>query len=162
VFELASLGFKVIGLENNPELVARGNAEVKARGKEKETRFIEGDALAAPFVDGSFDALVDVGLLQHFKKEDHVRYVAELARLVKQGGLVFLVVLSKVTKQYLSWPVRESDTSEFTHEGVHYYFFSDEELDALLLPSFSVVHREYDAPQGPDDAVFATLLLRKK
>lgn len=162
MYGLADLGYRVIGIENNTELVNAGNEEVKAKGLGKEIRFMEGDALDIPFHDGSFDAVVDVGLLHHLKNEDFAPYVKELARVLKQGGHAFVVALSKKTTQYLAWRPNTSDTSDFTHEGVRYHFFEEGELSALFESLFVISYINYDSPHGPDGPIFAVMLLKKK
>ncbi len=162
MYGLAGLGFRVIGLENNSELVASGNAEVKTKGLQKEIRFIEGDALDVPFHDGSFDAIVDVGLLHHLKPEDFASYIKETARVLKQGGHMFLVALSKKTTQYFAWHPHTSIEKDFVKEGVRYHFFEESELHALYSPLFTITYINYDSPQGADGPVFAVALLKKK
>jgi len=162
MFELASLGFRVIGLENNPDLIARGNETIKDRGLGSEVRFVHGDVLAIPLADKSFDAVVDMGLLQHMKPEDFKIYVEEIARALKQGGLFFLVVLSKKTENFFSWHPRKSDTSDFLLEGVRYHFFSDDEIKALFEPDFDIRYINYDMPFGEKDTIYTVALMRKK
>lgn len=61
---------------------------------------IEGDALALPFADGSFDAVLSVCAIEHF--DDGGRSLAEMARVLKPGGEIFMSadVLSRAD----SWP----------------------------------------------------------
>src|SRR5690606_2213272 len=47
-------------------------------------RFVEGDARALPFADGSFDVVVSIGLLEHF--EDPRVPLAEPIRVRRPGG----------------------------------------------------------------------------
>ncbi len=162
LLSLGELGFHVIGLENNHELVRKGNEELKAKGLEKQLRFFEGDALNIPFADQSFDALVDVGLFQHLAPADHALYASEAARVLKQGGSFFLATLSKKTPRYLNWKPMASDTGDFEREGVRYHFSSDQELQDLFGKDFEIKSHGYDAPHGADDATFAILLLKKK
>ena len=162
MYSLADLGFRVIGLEKNHELVANGNSELKNKKLEHTLRFKEGDALDIPFEDASFDAAVDVGLFQHLLPEDFPAYVSEAARALKSGGYFFLVALSKDTKTYFMWRPKESAESTFVREGLHYHFFSEAELHGLFDKDFEIKYINYDAPHGPHDAIFAVVLLRKK
>jgi ubiquinone/menaquinone biosynthesis C-methylase UbiE len=162
LYDYAKLGFRAIGLENNPELVKKGNAEIKAHDLEKDLRFMEGTALDIPLSDASFDAVSDIGLLQHIASEDQTQYVSEVARVLKPGGIAYIIVLSKHTPSYLSWKPSANELSDYIQEGVQYHFFSDEELRRMFEPKFEVSVLDRDAPFGPTNATFAVCILKKK
>ena len=162
LFDLADLGFRAIGLENNEELIERGNSEIKARGLDASLRFFQGTALNIPLADQSFDALVDVGLLQHILPADYPTYVSEATRVLKQGGYFYLVVLSKKTPHHFSWHPSKSEKADFELEGVNYHFFSDDEIRMLFEKNFEIKHIDYDMPHGPQEAHYAIVLLKKK
>lgn len=162
MFDLAGLGYRVIGLENNPELVARGNNAILLRGQEKELRFFEGDALDIPLANDSFDGLIDMGLLHHIAPEDYSQYVNETTRVLKTGGYFFLAVLSKNTPAFYSWRPVADTKSDYEYEGVKYHFFSDEELKGLFEKNFEIVDFAHDLPYGPKDAIYSVVLLKKR
>ena len=162
LYDLANLNLRAIGLEKNPELVHKGNSEINNKKLEHSLRFKEGDVLDIPFTDGSFNAVVDVGLFQHLKLEDCPQYVSEVARVVAKDGYFFLVVLSKHTENYFFWHPKDSAQNVFEKEGVRYHFFSDEEIQNLFNKDFNIKYLHYDAPHGPKDAVFAIVLLQRK
>ncbi len=162
LYELAEMGFRGVGLENNPELVIRGNNEILEKGLEKELRFVDGSVLDIPLEDQSFDAVVDIGLLHHLLPADFTKYVLETACVLKQEGFFFLVVLSKNTKNYFSWHPNEVDSGEYERDGVYYHFFSDKELQSLFEKDFEIRHIDHDTPFGPDSTDFAVVLLKKK
>ena len=155
-------GFRAIGLENNPELVARGNNAIMLRGLEKEIRFFQGDALDIPLASESFDGLADIGLLHHIHPNEYPAYVSEATRVLKSGGYFFLVVLSKNTSTYFTWHPSKDAVNDYEHEGVQYHFFSDEELRTMFEKDFEIKDLAHDIPYGPKDAVFSVLLLKKK
>ena len=162
LYDLAKLGFRAIGLENNQDLIVKGNSEVKAKHLEKEIRFLQGSILNIPLADQSFDAVADVGLFHHILPEDYKTYASEVARVLKQGGFAFLIILSKKTANYLSWHPQEDDEPDYEREGTHYHFFSEEELHTLFDKDFEFRQLDYDTPFGPTDATYAVVLLRKK
>jgi len=162
LFEYAHIGLRAIGLENNPDLVKRGNNEVLAKGLEKNIRFMDGSALDIPLADTSFDAVSDIGLMQHIRPEDYAQYVSEIARVLKPGGLAFLAVLSKDTPKYFAWHPRKDELSDYIKEGVHYHFFSDEEIKSLFGTAFDIQEIDHDKPHGPKGTVYAIALLKKK
>lgn len=162
LFDFAELGYRAIGLENNPALVARGNNMILEKGLDKELRFMHGDALNIPLADQCFDGMSDIGLLQHILPSDYSTYVSETARVLKQGGFFFLIVLSKNSPNFLSWKPQKSETADFEKEGVHYHFFSDEEITKLFEKDFEIRHIDHDTPFGVKDVDFAVVLLKKK
>lgn len=162
LFDLAGLGFRAIGLENNPEIIARGNNEILAKGLDKEIRFLSGSALDIPLADSSFDAVVDVGLLHHIHPSDYATYVAEVARVLKSGGFFYLIVLSKNTANYMSWHPSKSDVTDYVLEGVQYHFFSDEEVTTLFGSDFDIRQIDHDTPYGPMETIYTVALLKKK
>lgn len=161
LFELAELGFRAIGLENNPNLVRSGNNLIKEKGLEGDIRLLEGSALDIPLADECFDALTDIGLLHHIKPEDYQAYAAEAARVLKPGGFFFLVALSKDTPNHFSWRPN-AEGSDFEREGVRYHFFEDAELKELFIKNFETIQLEHDSPYGPNGTTFAVMLLKKK
>jgi len=162
LFDLAALGFRAIGLEINPDLIARGNNEIKEKNLDKDLRFFQGSALEIPMADQSFDGLVDIGLLHHISPVDYKKYVSEASRVLKQDGYFFLVVLSKNTPHYLAWHPSLDEESDFEFEGVQYHFFSDEELRTMFEKDFEIKELAHDMPYGPTDAIFSVMILKKK
>lgn len=162
LYELHTLGFRGIGLEKNPDLVKVTNDELRIKGIEHDIRFIEGDALNMPLANASFDASIDVCLMQHLLPSHYAEYISEVARVLKHEGFFFLVVLSKETPSYFTWHPRASDTPDFQLENVHYHFFSDEEIRALFGAQFEIMSLHHDMPFGPNDTVYSIVLMKKK
>ena len=160
--ELGNFGFSAIGLENNEKLVIEGNNDLKIENLDKDLRFVYGDALSMPFVEKSFDALLDVGFMQHLKPQDFKAYMFETARVLKQGGLFFLAVLSKETQTYFKWSPTSDKESDYELQGVHYHFFTEEEINQIFGSFFEVVKIKKDNPFGEKDTKYLTILLKKK
>jgi len=73
------------GLDLSPEQVARAGK----RGADKPSlSFVEGNALELPFGDGSYDVVVSVASIKHWP--DQARGLAECARVLRPGGLLFV------------------------------------------------------------------------
>lgn len=162
LFDLEELGFRAIGLEYDGAMVKRLNNEIKERGLEHSLRAMQGDTLDIPLSDQSFDAAVDVGLLQHILPKDYKTYVAEAVRVLKQGGFFFLVLLSSKTSKHLGWHPSQGDIADYQLEGVNYHFFGDRELRELFEKDFEIKYIDHDMPNGPMGTIYAVVLLRKK
>lgn len=80
-------------------------ARANFRRDELEGAAVAGDALALPYRDGSFDAVVSIGLLEHF--EDVRAPVLEQLRVLRPGGvfLGYVVPERPVSVQTLAAPI---------------------------------------------------------
>jgi ubiquinone/menaquinone biosynthesis C-methylase UbiE len=93
VLAFAAYGARAIGVEPSPGLrtesarrAADGQAEGGAQGY---VEFVDGQAEALPFGDGSVDVLRCERVLQHI--EDPVAAVTEMARVLRPGGRIVLI-----------------------------------------------------------------------
>ena len=82
----ARCGCEVIGIDYVPALLQR--ARVRARAEGLAVEFVEGDAEALPFADGSFDAVLSVVGVMF--APDQERAAAELVRVCRPGGTIAL------------------------------------------------------------------------
>jgi demethylmenaquinone methyltransferase / 2-methoxy-6-polyprenyl-1,4-benzoquinol methylase len=81
---LVDRGFRVTGLDQSPEMLAR------ARVRFGDTvELVEAQADALPFADATFDHLTFTYLLRYV--DDPARTLAELARVVRPGGVVAML-----------------------------------------------------------------------
>jgi demethylmenaquinone methyltransferase/2-methoxy-6-polyprenyl-1,4-benzoquinol methylase len=79
--ELLERGFRVTGLDQSPEMLAIARRRFGDR-----VELVEASAESLPFADESFDHLTVTYLLRYVDEPD--RTLAELARVVRPGGLV--------------------------------------------------------------------------
>jgi ubiquinone/menaquinone biosynthesis C-methylase UbiE len=76
---------KVVGIDNDPALVARANEEY---GKSGNVEFLVGDVRKLPFADNTFDVAVSLEVIEHFTQQEE--FLRELNRVVKDGGMVII------------------------------------------------------------------------
>jgi demethylmenaquinone methyltransferase / 2-methoxy-6-polyprenyl-1,4-benzoquinol methylase len=79
-------GCRVVGIDQSPEMLGGAQARVEAAGVSDRITLVEGGAEQLPFPDGAFDALTFTYLIRYV--EDPGATLAELARVVKPGGIV--------------------------------------------------------------------------
>lgn len=79
----------VCGVDASPEMLAR--ARSKAARAAVEVRFENAAAQVLPFADSSFDLALGTMMLHHLGRAARRELAAELRRVVKPGGRVFLV-----------------------------------------------------------------------
>jgi SAM-dependent methyltransferase len=144
VIYLARNGFRAQGVDLSPGAVAAA----RSRAAEAHLAVVvqEGDALALPFADGTFDGLVDNGCFHTIALRRRARYAEEVYRVLRAGGSFVL-----------SWVARE-------HAGPHGppHRPSLNEVTALFESRFLFVRTSYlsgrDAEEPP--AYFAFLRRR--
>ena len=54
--------------------------------------FVQADALKLPFMDGSFDLVYSMGVLEHFKQVDRERLIEEQSRILRPGGIMMIIM----------------------------------------------------------------------
>ena len=79
--ELRRRGFRVTGLDQSPEMLARARAPL-----DDDVELVEASADAIPFPDATFEHLTVTYLLRYV--DDPAATLRELARVVKPGGIV--------------------------------------------------------------------------
>ncbi len=80
----ALAGARVTGLDLSPVLLDEGRRRAQAAGVEVE--WVEGDAQALPFADGSFDRVIST--FGHMFAPDHETTAAELLRVARTGATI--------------------------------------------------------------------------
>jgi demethylmenaquinone methyltransferase/2-methoxy-6-polyprenyl-1,4-benzoquinol methylase len=79
-------GCRVTGVDQSPEMLDRGRAQVAAAGLEGQIELAEARAEELPFPDASIDAVTHTYLLRYV--DDPAATVAELARVLRPGGVM--------------------------------------------------------------------------
>ncbi len=161
--KLVHEGYRVIGIDYIPEIVRKGNADLKREGLAERARFINGDVRDLPLVDHSFDAVTDIGVLQHLGAGDWANYISELKRVLKPEGYVLNISLSKETSRFMGFRPKTSEESTFEKFNVSYHFFTTAELnDLFAVQGFKMIaqHTEhFDARTDPGDSMALTFSL---
>ena len=90
VIEVARRGVDAIGCDLSVAGVVQARRFAAAEGVEDRARFVVCAAEALPFADGAFGSASAGGVLEHL--DDDTSAAAELARVVRPGGLVWITV----------------------------------------------------------------------
>jgi len=93
VVELAKAGAHVVGLDTFEEAggIDRQIAEARLREAGVSAQLLAGSAAALPFENGQFDLVVNIGMLEHIPPVGRQRMLAEMLRVVRPGGHLFLI-----------------------------------------------------------------------
>ena len=144
VLYLRGLGYDVAGIDlADSDLAA-------ARALDPSVPIERGDVLEAPFPDNSFDAVISLGVVEHFE-EGPRRAFAEVRRLLKPQGLFLVTVPTQNLVRYLvANPIRSAADLLRRLSGVRLAFgeyrYSRAEFSRLLRESqFTIIET------APDD-----------
>ena len=75
---------EIIGIDGDPKILAL--AKEKARAGNFEVQFDEGMSFALPYADESFDRVVSSLFFHHLTRENKLKTLREVWRVLKQGG----------------------------------------------------------------------------
>lgn len=95
--EFARLGCDVTGLDRSLPTLAAAKAHAARSGLS--IRYLEGSADALPFPEASFDAVSCCDVLEHV--DDPGRVLAEIARVLKPGGLFLFDTINRTLRSKL-------------------------------------------------------------
>lgn len=94
---------KVVGLDFTPEMldIARGKMLRRPTTEASKLRYVEGDAMALPFEDGSFDVVsIAFGIRNVARPE---KAFAEFFRVLRPGGRLIVLEFDKPRNPILRW-----------------------------------------------------------
>jgi SAM-dependent methyltransferase len=140
--ELTKLGFQVTATDISENAIGR------AKRMSKDIEFMVDDILESKLKDDSFDYIFDRGCFHVLEPSFRQRYVNQVSRILREGGLLFLKTFS--TKE----PLR----------GGGPYRFSIDEIDSLFSDRFVRESFKETVYQGTLDILPKALfvVLRKK
>jgi 2-polyprenyl-3-methyl-5-hydroxy-6-metoxy-1,4-benzoquinol methylase len=88
----ASLGFDATGIDGAPRAIEQ--AQVKARERSLDVRFMVGDVLELATYGERWDTVLDCGVFHVFDDADRVTFVESLAAVTPVGGQYFMLCFS--------------------------------------------------------------------
>ncbi len=144
---LAERGFEVDGLDVSPEGLRQTQAWLDQRGLSATLTL--GDVYAPlPYDHDCFDAVVSVQVIHHARLSVIERAVAEIERVLKPGGLVFITVPT-VKRQAEQFEEIEPNTFlplDGDEQGLIHYFFSEAQM-RQTFDRFDVLDVHLDSSQ---------------
>lgn len=121
---------QLTGITLSPRQAARANELARAGGLAGHCGFQVADALAMPFPDGSFDLVWACESGEHMP--DKGRYVAEMARVLKPGGVLVIATWCQRETPPALTPAEVDELRFLYEEWSHPYFISNEEYGRLV------------------------------
>jgi SAM-dependent methyltransferase len=83
------------GIDLSPQMIAHGAARMAGHPRGSRCTLCVGDAEALAFPDGSFDAVVALGLLEYLPSYE--RALSEICRVLRPGGVAALAVPNRAS-----------------------------------------------------------------
>ena len=159
--QLADMGFKVIGIDFEDQIVSKVNGEIKHWGLEGKLKFVTADALKLPFVDNSFDGVCAFGLMESLHKKDWPKYAAEIRRMLKPGGFYLNMSFSRKTINFINFSPIASPDGELEKHGIHYHFFEDKEMAQIFDKKLTLISQEIEFIKKPVELGLLESLFQK-
>lgn len=137
---LAKQGFRVYGLDISAVAIEKARQWAEREGLLERIWFEVGDVSQMEFRDEFFDAAIDINTINFVKARR--KYVAELSRVLKPKGYLFLETLSEKSKEY----------------GI-----SKDELEWLITPFFEILEmKEFYAIWGGQNLLHYRILAQNR
>jgi len=155
---LGGRGFRMAGVDISPNGIQQTEAVCAERGIEFEGQV--SDMTTIPWADATFDGALSTSTINHHRRADIKRAVAEVWRILKPGGIFFVDFLRDDTPEYLevraqvdAGEITEVEPNTFIDErpntpdsdGFLPHHYSDEADIRDLLGVFEIV-RLWSAP----------------
>lgn len=113
-------GCKMVGLDGDPAILKQAN--VKARNAGVEIVFDQGMSFALVYADSMFDRVLSSLFFHHLKRENKLKTLAEIHRVLKPGGELHIAdwgTPDNLLMQVGSFLVQKFDGVETTADSFH-------------------------------------------
>ncbi|MBK5215915.1 MAG: class I SAM-dependent methyltransferase [Candidatus Pacebacteria bacterium] len=160
--KLVEAGYRVIGLDFEPNIIKKTNEDVIHWGLEGKLKFVEGDALDIPFTDNSFDGVCDFGLMENLYNDDWEQYASEISRVLKPGGFYLNTSLSSETQKFFEFFPKASEGGGFKKYDVHYHFFNKDEMKNIFNHKLNPIEQNIKLVEKPNQIALLETLFQKK
>jgi SAM-dependent methyltransferase len=140
--KLAARGYRVVGIDFAPTAIelARRNAPA--------LQFMVGDCLALELPSAAFDLAVDNHVLHCIIGPDRERFLREVARVLRPGGLLFSETMSR--EGTVDFDRLGFDAHTFMSRNHNRYLVGEAELDAeLAVAGFEIIARQTRVDDDP-------------
>ncbi len=151
---LAARGHDVTGVDFSETAIALARANVPG------PRFQVGDCLALAFPDAAFDLAIDNHVLHCLIGDDRGRFLREVARVLRRGGLLFCATMSREGELDTAKLSVDPRTYVSLH-GNRYWTTRAERDGELARAGFDIVFRD-DHEAGPGEGRDLTTYARRR
>ncbi|MFH1209603.1 MAG: class I SAM-dependent methyltransferase [archaeon] len=126
LLNFAKSNFKCYGIDFSQKMIEYSKEFIKKHNIEVNLK--KANMLKIPFKDNYFDYTLMIASLHHIEKDDQLKALKELKRVLKQKGTSIISVWNKQSENpYTNWKVKDKIYKRY------YYFFKEQELKDLIL-----------------------------
>ncbi|GAJ09860.1 unnamed protein product, partial [marine sediment metagenome] len=131
--ELATLGYNVTSIDVSE--VALNIARNRTPNIDNKPKFIFGDARELNLPDNHYDAAISSSLVEHFTRDDAIKHLKEVKRILKPGGCYLFYCGNRLYSGYRSggYHLRMYNTKEQLDLAVGAGFYKVMSYDAKLF-----------------------------
>lgn len=97
--DLLARGFTVVGVDASMEMLRHGERRLAGHPLRHRCRLEPGDVERLQYPDGSFDAVICMGVLEYLAAYD--RAIGEIHRVLRSGGLAVLTVPNRLSPRHV-------------------------------------------------------------
>jgi len=144
VIYLARNGFSVYGLDNSQEGINTTKQWLKTK-KLTAKLILQEMTKKLPWENNFFDAIISVQVIHHANIATITKIIAELERVLKKGGFIFITV-PKLKNQAMKYKKIEQNTYvplDGWEKGLPHHYFTQEELEDFFF-NFNIVDIHLD------------------
>ena len=134
LLDFARQGFDCYGLDFSEEMLKQ--AVVFAKQNRIKIKLKKAEAEKLPFKKNSFDYALSIATIHHLKKEDHLKALKEMFRVLKPNGIAIITAWNHLNPKFwkflfkketlIPWKINDKIYMRY------YYFFGFGELRSLV------------------------------
>ncbi|MEM3408446.1 MAG: class I SAM-dependent methyltransferase [Candidatus Micrarchaeia archaeon] len=141
LFHFAEKGFDWYGIDFSKEMINKAIENFKRKNIDVKGRLKVGDMTELPFQDESFDYIISIASFHHLPKEEQLKTIKEMKRVLKENGEMIISVWNKYSfKRIGFWfsgketliPWKKKEKGIEKEYNRYYYLFSYGELKKLI------------------------------
>ncbi|MEM3543755.1 MAG: class I SAM-dependent methyltransferase [Candidatus Micrarchaeia archaeon] len=141
LFYFAEKGFDWYGIDFSKEMINIAIENFKRKNIDVKGRLKVGDMTELPFPDESFDYIISIASFHHIPKEEQLKAIKEMKRVLKENGEMIISVWNKYSfKRIGFWfsgketlvPWKKKEKGIEKEYNRYYYLFSYGELKKLI------------------------------
>ncbi len=147
VMYFARYGFSVFGLDSSQQGIEITRRTLKQANLRADLR-LQGMTERLPYEDALFDAVIAVQVIHHAKVATIISIVAEITRVLKQDGFVFVTV-PRLQNQAETFQEIEPGTfvpMDGPEKGLPHHYFTPEELREIFF-EYSITDIHVDSSE---------------